>query len=126
NFFRALLRGCQVLTYVSALSYFVLRWELFGNPNSLGAVMGVAVVAMLLWGLLSAETVMTKRRMGFELLLAILVLMSSFARAGIAAGAIASIIVCVTLRQYRLVIKGLAAAAVLATAVVMFVPLPED
>jgi O-antigen ligase len=103
-----------------------MRWELFGNPNSLGAVMGVVVVPMLLWGLLSAETVMAKRRMGFELLLAILVLMSSFARAGIAAGAVASIMVCATLREYRLLVKGMAAAAVLATAVVMFVPLPED
>ena len=125
-FFGWLLRGCEVLTYLSAIAYFALRWEIFGNPNSLGGVMGVAVVPTLLWGFISAETIVAKRRLGFELVLALLLLLSSFARAGIAAGAIASIILCVTLRQYRLLIKGIAASAVLAVAVVMFVPLPES
>jgi hypothetical protein len=125
-FFGWLLRGCEVLTYLSAISYFALRWEIFGNPNSLGAVMGVAVVPTLLWGFVSAETTVAKRRLGFELVLALLLLLSSFARAGIAAGAIASIILCVTLRQYRLLIKGIAASAALAVAVVMFVPQSES
>jgi len=51
NFTRGLLLGCEVVAYGSALFYLVLHIPVFGNPNALGAVMGVVVVPVLLWGL---------------------------------------------------------------------------
>jgi O-antigen ligase len=125
-FFRGLLLGCEALTYISAISYFVLRSEIYGSPNSLGAVMGVAVVPMLLWGLLTSQNVIQRRRRAFEFTLAMLLLLSSFARAGIAAAVVSCLLVCITLRQYRLMVKGIAAAVVLAVVTVMFVPLPQE
>jgi O-antigen ligase len=126
KFFRGLLLVCELLNYFTAISYFLLRWEILGSINSLGAVMGVVIVPVILWGFLTAETVMTRRRLGFELLLAMLLLMSSFARAGIAAATISCLAVCIALRQYRLIAKGLSVAFVLALVVVMFVPLPGE
>src|SRR5437660_1288819 len=32
KFFRGLLLGCEVLTYFTAFSYFLLRWEIYGSP----------------------------------------------------------------------------------------------
>ncbi len=124
-FFRGLLVGCEVVTYLSAISYWLFRWEVWGNPNSLGAIMGVAVIPLLLWGFLTSQGV-TQRRLGFELMLAMLLLLSSFARAGMAGATVSCLLVCIALRQYRLMVKGIAAAVVLAVAIVMFVPLPDD
>ena len=126
KFFRGLLLGCEVLTYFTAFSYFLLRWEIYGSPNSLGAVMGVAVVPVMLWGLLTAQTVLERRRRAFGLVLAMLVLMSSFSRAGIVAGAVSFLLMCVAQRQYRLIAKGISAAVVLAVVAVMFVPKPNE
>jgi len=121
-FFRKMLAACEIVTVLTAISYFALRWEFFGNPNSLGAVMGVAVVPILLWGLVTAKQMIRRRRLGAVLLLAILLLMSSFARAAISAAAVSGLFICLALRQYRLLVKGATAAAVIAIAVAMFVP----
>src|SRR5204863_9363283 len=84
------------------------------------------VVPMLLWGFLTSQTTMARRRLGFELVLGILVLLSSFARAGIVAAAFACTLACISLRQYRLIVKGFSAALVLAVAAVMFMPAPQQ
>src|SRR5439155_629823 len=110
----------------TAISYFLFRWEVFGSPNSLGAVMGVAVVPIMLWGLLISQTVAERRRRGLGLLLAMLVLVSSFSRAGIAAAAIPCLFVCVALRQYRLIAKGVSMAIILAVIATVFLPQPEE
>jgi len=51
-------------------------------------------------------------------------LLFSLARAGIVAGAVASLVLCIGLRQYRLMLKGLAITAVLAACVAFFAPPP--
>jgi hypothetical protein len=45
----------RILTCLSAVRYFALHYGFFGNPNSLGAVMGVLVVPMMLWGVFTTE-----------------------------------------------------------------------
>ena len=45
----------EIVVYLSAFVYLVLHLPVFGNPNSLGAVMGVVAVPLLLWGVLTAE-----------------------------------------------------------------------
>jgi O-antigen ligase len=124
RFFRKLLLGCEVITYITALVYFLLRWPLFGNPNSLGAVMGIVVVPVILWGFLCAEAVMTKRRLGFALFVAMMLLMCSYARAGIAGAMISCLLVCIALRQYRLIVGGFAALVAIAALTFMFAPRP--
>jgi O-antigen ligase len=126
KFFRKLLVACEVSAYVTAVAYFLLRWSIFGNPNSLGAIMGVAVVPVTLWGFLCAESTMTKRRLGFSLALAIALLMSTYARAGIAGAAVACFMVCIAMRQYRLMIGGIAASLAIAVFTAVLVPQPAE
>jgi O-antigen ligase len=122
RFFRRALLSCEILVWITGVCYLVLSFEFLGNPNSLGAVMGVAVVPMLFWGLLIAETNGARIRLGFELALGCLLLMSSFARAGIGAAAISSVLVCVSLRRYQFLIKSMAAALVIAVCAVAVLP----
>jgi O-antigen ligase len=125
KFFNGLLLASEVLVYISAIAYFVFRFGLFDNPNSLGAVMGVAVVPALLWGVIISERGTQQRRRTFAFLLALGLLLSSYARAGIAAGMLGSLVLCVALRQYRLLIKGMAVALLLAVFVVSIAPIQE-
>ncbi len=125
SFLKGLLLGCEILTYVSAAAYFIFRFEIFDNPNSLGAVMGVVVVPTLLWGLIASEKGRPQRRRSFALVVAVSLLLSSYARAGIAAGTLACLLLCIASRQYRLLIKGVATAAVLAVTVAGVAPIQE-
>jgi O-antigen ligase len=122
RFFAMLVTGVEVLAWASAVSYFALRMEVFGNPNSLGAIMGIAVTPVLLWAFLSARVGPRKLRLGIGLSVATLLLLSSFARAAIGASIISSIFICVSLRQYRTLIKGFGVLVVLAVCAVLLVP----
>lgn len=86
--------------------------------------MGVVAVPLMIWGVLSAQTAAVRRRRSFALVLSIVLLLFSLARAGIVAGAVASLLLCIGLRQYRLLLKGLALTAVLAAGVAFFAPPP--
>jgi O-antigen ligase len=123
EFFSGLLLGCEILVYLSGLAYFILRLEIFGNRNSLGVAMGVVAWPFLFWGLLKAERPSERRRRTFALVLCLLLLLGSYARAGIAAATISSALLCIGLRRYRLLIKGAAVALLAAILVVAFVPL---
>ena len=124
RFFQKLLLACEVLTWISAVCYFVLRFAIFGNPNSLGAIMAVAVTPMLLWGFLTAETPQRKLRLNIELVLSWILLLSSYSRASIGGAAVAAFLICVSLRQNRLLLKGVAAGIVIAVCVAIVLP-PE-
>ena len=126
GFFRGLLLSCEITAYLSVVCYFLLHLELFGNPNSLGAVMGVAVVPTLFWGVVAARSKGERRRHSFALALALVALISSFSRAGVVAGLASCLLIGVMTRQFRSILKGVAATVVIAILVVMFVPLPTD
>jgi O-antigen ligase len=55
-----------------------------------------------------------------------LALMSSFSRASVSAALLSCLMIGIMVRQFRMLLKGAAATVVIATLVVMFVPLPED
>ena len=122
KFFSGLLVGCEILVYGTAIAYFALGLKFFGNPNSLGAVMGVVLVPLLLWGILVSETRIVRQRRSFAFVLSLLLLFFSFARAGIVAGVVSCVLVCVTLRRYRLLIKGAIVAALAAALIYTVAP----
>jgi O-antigen ligase len=126
NFFSALLVAGEVLVYATAISYFLFQFKFFGNPNSLGAVMGVAAVPILLWGILVSERSITRWRRTFAFALALVLLFSSYARAGIVAAMLSSILICIALRRYSLLLQGLGVALLLATLVATFAPLHQQ
>jgi hypothetical protein len=106
KFFPGLLIACEVISYLAGVSYAVLHFELFGNPNSLGAVMGVVVVPILLWGVLTTEERPVRLRVAFALCVASYLLYLSVSRAGILACAVAVTVMCIALRRQHLLIKG--------------------
>ncbi|HXM23202.1 MAG TPA: O-antigen ligase family protein [Terriglobales bacterium] len=126
SFFPKLLLGCELLVYITAVSYFIFRSGIFGNPNSLGAVMGVAAAPILLWGILVSERPTTRWRRTFAFALTLLLLFSSYARAGIAAAVVSCILLCVALRRYGLLLRGLGVALALAAFVATVVPLHQQ
>jgi O-antigen ligase len=121
KFFFGLLTACEVISYLTAFSYAVLHSELFGNPNSLGAVMGVVVVPILLWGVLSTADRHVRFRRTVALCIASYMLYFSVSRAGILACAVSVTVMCVALHRQILLIKGIVVLMSLA-AIVAVVP----
>ena len=126
SFFSGLLLGCELLVYVSAICYFVLHLEVYGNPNAMGAVMGVVATPILLWGVLVSEGTSARRRRTFALVLCLFLLFASYERAGLVAAAVSSLLLCIALRRYRLLIKGVAVALLAAVVAAAVVPLTTD
>lgn len=127
RFLARLLLGCELLVYATALCYFGLHLELFDNPNSLGAVMGVVAVPLMLWGVFVSEGRGQRRRRLFAFLLALFLLFFSLARAGIVAGVIACVLLCFVLHRHRALMKGTAAAlALFALTIAVSPPRPDQ
>jgi O-antigen ligase len=121
-FFRGLLTACEVVSYLSGVLYLVVRFEVFGNPNSLGAIMGVVIIPILLWGVLITEDRNVRQRRAIALCLATYLLFFSVCRAGILAAALAATILCIVLRRQQLFLKGAFILVFLLTAVTVVQP----
>jgi O-antigen ligase len=107
RFVQGLLLGCEIAVYVSAVAYLGAGAQIFGNPNSLGAVMGVAATPFLLWGVLIADTRQQRYRRAVALALAGLLLYTSLSRASILAAVVSGLTLCIALRRQRLLIQGM-------------------
>jgi O-antigen ligase len=114
------------VSYVSGFLYLVVRFGVFGNPNSLGAVMGVVIVPVLLWGVLISEDRGVRQRRAVALCLASYLLFFSLCRAGILASAAAATILCVVLRRQQLFLKGAFILVFLLTVVAVVQPAQFD
>ncbi|HEV2472678.1 MAG TPA: hypothetical protein VGS41_08445, partial [Chthonomonadales bacterium] len=122
RFTDGLVMASELLTWFCGVGYLVLRWQVFGNPNSLGAIAGVILVPTLLWGMLTCAPGGRRVRLTAALALAALLLMSSFSRAGISSALVVFSLICWALRRYRLVVKGLAVVLVFASCAVAVIP----
>jgi O-antigen ligase len=115
QFTRGLVTVCEVISYVSAACYFVLHFEVFGNPNSLGAVAGVALVPLAAWGVWVADSRGLRRRRLVSLAVSVALLIASRSRAGLLSGFVACAFLLLGLKQYRLFLRasisGIAALA---------------
>lgn len=122
EFMVRLVVATQFLVGATAIAYLVFHYPFFGNPNALGAVMGVAGVPLTLWAVLIAKQPPERFRSSVAFFLALVLLFSSYARAGLVAAAISSMLVCLALRKYASLARGLLLAAVLLIAVNVAVP----
>ncbi len=104
RFMMRLLLGCEIVTYVT-VAFALVGIAFWGNPNSLGAVMGVAITPFLLWGVLIAETRTQQYRRCLTLAIAGVLLYSSLSRAGMLAGAVAVLAMLIALRRQRFLIQ---------------------
>jgi O-antigen ligase len=121
RFFRGLLLGCEV--FVGAIGAFYLAGiEVMGNPNSLGAVMGVVGCPILLWGTMLEEEPIVHQRRLFLLAVSVYLVFHSSARAAMVAAFIACGLLCLGLRRYRLFSQGVLMILIVLTASAIFNP----
>jgi O-antigen ligase len=121
RFFSGLLIGCEVFVVVIAAFYAMGR-EVMGNPNSLGAVMGVVAAPVLLWGTLLNQGPFSHRRRLFLYVVAMYLTYTSQARAGILAALVSCAVLCIALRKYTLLAQGAAVIVILAATGAIFQP----
>jgi O-antigen ligase len=122
RFFHVLIFGCELLVYGTAICYFGAGAEVWGNPNSLGAAMSVGAFPILLWGWYAGEGRGLRFRRLVSLLLCAFLVKFSLARAGMAAIILVAIMFFVGLRQYKLLLKGVALVAVVVAVGGVFAP----
>lgn len=121
RFFRGLLLGCEIFVAVIALLH-VAGIDAMGNPNSLGAVMGVVCAPILLWGILLGGDQSTLRRLWVLYAASMIMAFVSHARAGMVAALIGSGLLCLALRRYALAIEGTVVLLIVMAATAIFRP----
>jgi hypothetical protein len=113
RFFLGLLTGCEIFVAVIAACYLSGK-EILGNPNSLGAAMGVVAAPILLWGTLLKQEAFAHRRRVFFFAVAMYFTFASQARAAMLAVVVSCGLLCVVLRKYRLLAQGVGIIAIVA------------
>jgi len=108
RFFRGFQWGCEIAVYFTAVCYFGLGLNIWGNPNSLGVAMSVGLFPVLLWGWLVSDGVTVKFRRLVALFLCAYLVLFSVARAGIISIATITVVLCICLHQYKLLVKMVA------------------
>jgi len=106
SFFRGLLVACEMVTVLSAIAYFLLQSEPWGNPNSLGLILGVGVAPLLFWGTLIAESRSLRWRRAAAFYVSVILLFLSVSRASIIGGTSAMMICCIVLRRQKLLLHA--------------------
>jgi O-antigen ligase len=121
RFFSGLLVGCEIFVGAIAVLYLV-GFEAMGNPNSLGATMGVVAEPVLLWGILLNQTRLVKLRRTLLFGVSVYLILFSHSRAGMLAALVSSVVLCLALRRYRLLIQGFLIFSVLTAALAVVRP----
>jgi O-antigen ligase len=121
RFFHGLLIGCEV--YVAGIAAFhLVGIEAMGNPNSLGAVIGVVASPILLWGTMLDDKPIVRQRRMFLYAVCVYLLLVSHSRASIGAAVLSFGLLTLVLRKYRLLIQGFATILILIAAAGIFRP----
>jgi O-antigen ligase len=121
NFFNGLLTGCEMFVAANA-AFYAAGIEAMGNPNSLGAVMGVFAAPILLWGILLGGRASVVRRRVALYVVCVGLAFISHARAGIAAGVLSSAVLCIASRRYKMLFQGVTVLVIIVAAVALLKP----
>jgi O-antigen ligase len=121
RFFTGLLTGCEIFVLAISAFYLVGR-QVMGNPNSLGAVMGVVAAPILLWGTLLKQEPFARRRRLLLFAISMYLTFASHARAGILAALVSCTLLCLVLRKYTLLAQGFAVIAILVATMAILQP----
>ena len=110
SFVRGLVLGCEVLVFITAILTFAGH-DPFGNPNNLGAFIGIVAGPVLLWAALVAESRGERQRRYTALAVCVVLLYVSVCRAAIVADAVVTVALTIGLRRPRLLLKTAFVAA---------------
>jgi len=119
RFVQGLLTGCEVFVGIVAVFY-LLGIPAMGNPNSLGAVMGVVAVPILLWGTLLYQDRFTYLRRQSLMVVSVYLVFHSHSRSGLAATLASCAVLCLALRRYKLLGQGAAIILILVASSAIF------
>ncbi len=122
RFVRGAVWGCEIAVYVTAVCYFGLGRSIWGNPNSLGAAMSIGVFPILLWAWLTSDRPVVKVRRLIALLVCAYLIRFSLARAGMASVILVSVLLCVCLHRYKLLVKMVALGLFVFAVIGMWAP----
>lgn len=122
RFFRGLLLVCEFSVYASAVCYLVLGIEIWGNPNSLGAIEGVVAAPLLLWGALVAPDKNLRLRRALACLGALGLVCFAVSRAGMLACFLSFFLLLVALRRHKLILQGMMGALCLVAVIAITMP----
>jgi O-antigen ligase len=106
SFLRGLILACEALVYISSACYLALSYDLFGNYNALGAIIGVGAAPVLLWAAVVAESRAERKRRYIALALCGVLLYVSVCRAAILADTVVIIALTIALRRPGLLLKA--------------------
>ena len=121
RFFAGLLTACEIFVGVIG-AFYLFGKVIMGNPNSLGAVMGVVAAPTLLWGALLKQEIFTQRRRAFFFVVAMSLTFFSQARAAMLAAVVSCGLLCLGLRKYRLLAFGVGIIAMFAASMAILRP----
>ena len=121
RFVRALLKACQIIVFLSLAAY-AAGFALWGNPNSLGAVMGTVMMPTLVWGFLIAETRPEKYVAASTIFACTVLLYVALSRASLLAATVSTVTLCICLRRWRLLIKAALLVAIFVGTAAVFEP----
>lgn len=110
QFVGSIVLSCELLVFGVAASYFA-GFDLFGNPNNLGAFVGVVAMPIMLWSVLTAERRTQRQHRSVALALCGFLLYVSVCRAGIVSSAVVIVGLAFGLRRPGLVLKTAFCAA---------------
>ncbi|MGC1372203.1 MAG: O-antigen ligase family protein, partial [Candidatus Sulfotelmatobacter sp.] len=105
QFIAGLVLACEWVAYISAICYFILNFRVFGNPNALGAAIGVVAVPVLFWAAFTAETRALRHRRLLALILCAGLLYVSDSRASILGATVAVLTFTIAARFQRLLFQ---------------------
>jgi O-antigen ligase len=113
SFLRGLTTACEVSAFIAGAAYFA-GYDLFGNPNNMGAFVGVIVAPVLLWSVLSTENSNERRRSSVALAICGVLLYVSVCRAAIVADFAVVAAITFALRRPGLIVKAVFVGALFA------------
>jgi O-antigen ligase len=111
-FVRKLILMAEALVYISALCY-AASFDVWGNPNSLGLIMGCLCWPILLWRYLLPDNRPGTPRRVIPFLLCGALLVASLSRASIVAALLISMFLLLGARRYRTLLVGASLLAVI-------------
>jgi hypothetical protein len=121
RFLAGLVTGCEIFVGVIA-AFYLSGMEILGNPNSLGAAMGVAAAPILLWGALLKQGTFSRRRRSIFFGIAMCLTFFSEARAAMLASVVSCGLLCLVLRKFRLLTFGMGIIAIFGASMAILKP----
>jgi O-antigen ligase len=112
SFVRRMVLASEILVFAVSACY-LAGYNVFGNPNNLGAIIGVIAMPILLWASLTAEDRRQRQRRYTALALCGVVLYMTVCRAAIVANVVVVIVVTLALRRPKMLVRAAFAAALL-------------